>query len=35
LKFLAPVVDRLPCRRRVAISSSQKTLYKSNGVCLR
>ena len=34
LKFLAPVVDRLPCRSRFAISSSEKTRYKSNGVRL-
>jgi len=35
LKFLAPVVDRLPNRWRFAISSSEMTLYKSNGVRLR
>ena len=32
LKFLAPVADRLPCRWRFTISSSEKTRYKSNGV---
>jgi len=35
LKFLAPIVARLSCRWRFAISSSEKTLYKSTWVRLR
>jgi len=34
-KFPAPVVDRLLCRWRFATSSSETTLYKSDGVRLR
>ena len=33
--FLLQSIDRLPCKWKLAISSSEMTLYKSNGIRLR